>query len=295
MDREPIERRLRVGTDAPGQEVELALFEWPGDGPTVLLVHANGFHSRCWDAVVRELPGVRVLAVDLRGHGRSDKRPPYTWDRFGEDVLQLVATLDVPVRVAVGHSLGGHVVTQVAARLPGKFGAIVLVDPVILTPERYATRDERSAVGEHTLKRKSRFESPEAMFERFRGRAPFRTWREDVLRSYCFHGLERNLGPEGGYVLRCPPEVEALIYAGASWCDVRPLLAGVRVPVTVLRARGAAADRPPGDLSTSPTWPALASQFPRGRDVHLPELSHFIPMERPELVAKHVLEALAQA
>jgi len=42
------------------------------------------------------------------------------------------------------------------------------------------------------------------------------------------------------------------------------------------------------DFSASPTWPELAAQFPRGQDVHLPELTHFIPMQDPQLVADFI-------
>jgi len=42
------------------------------------------------------------------------------------------------------------------------------------------------------------------------------------------------------------------------------------------------------DFSKSPTWPQLADGFPAGRDVYLPELSHFMPMQAPELVANYI-------
>jgi hypothetical protein len=45
------------------------------------------------------------------------------------------------------------------------------------------------------------------------------------------------------------------------------------------------------DFAASPTWPKLAAQFARGRDVYLPELTHFIPMQAPDLVARYILEA----
>ena len=56
--------------------VSLHWFEWgaPGPEPTIVLIHATGFHARCWDQVVKALPGRHVLALDLRGHGRSGKR-----------------------------------------------------------------------------------------------------------------------------------------------------------------------------------------------------------------------------
>ena len=62
----------------------IAYAEWGGRGdPVVFLVHATGFHGRCWDEVVRALPaGLNVIAVDLRGVGDSDIP--------ADDVLELV-------------------------------------------------------------------------------------------------------------------------------------------------------------------------------------------------------------
>ena len=40
------------------------------------------------------------------------------------------------------------------------------------------------------------------------------------------------------------------------------------------------------DFRYSPTWPGLANQFRRGRELYLPDQTHFLPMEQPQLVAK---------
>jgi pimeloyl-ACP methyl ester carboxylesterase len=64
----------------------------------------------------------------------------------------------------------------------------------------------------------------------------------------------------------------------------------ITTPVTLLRAR--VSERPIVDFSTSPTWPDLASALPDCRDVYLPELDHFIPMQDPELVASYIRQAL---
>jgi pimeloyl-ACP methyl ester carboxylesterase len=83
--------------------------------------------------------------------------------------------------------------------------------------------------------------------------------------------------------------VEATIYMGSARVEIHAEVARVQLPVTVLRAP----PRAPGDTSVmdfskSPTWPELASRFPRGRDVFLPDHTHFIPMEDPELVARYI-------
>ena len=47
------------------------------------------------------------------------------------------------------------------------------------------------------------------------------------------------------------------------------------------------------DLSTSPTWPGLAAALPLCSEIYLPDMSHFIPMEDPQLVARYIREAQA--
>lgn len=277
--------RIASGTD------ELAVYEWPGEEPALLFAHATGFHGRIWDQVIRRLPGQRAIAFDFRGHGRSSKpHPPYDWRRFGDDVIAVIDALRLERCVAVGHSKGGHAVTFAAAHRPGAFGAILLIDPVILPRELY----ERPATPiEHfAARRRNEWESPETMFERFVTREPFSRWDRAVLWDYCRHGLLPN--PEGpGYVLACPPAVEASIYSGSWGRNIYPEIARVRVRVRVLRARPRGSDAVGVDMSASPTAPDLAAHFALGEDVPLPHLSHFIPMEAPGLVADECRRILA--
>jgi lipase len=127
------------------------------------------------------------------------------------------------------------------------------------------------------------------MFERFESRLPYSDWSPVVLSDYCEHGLTRS--PDGKYELACPPEVEAAIYAGAGSVDIHVALSRIQIPVVVLRARPQLGDAAGFDFSSSPTWSELATRFPNGRDVHYPQLTHFIPMQVPEVVAEHVRQA----
>ena len=115
---------------------ELCVFEWQGrkrDSQQVLLVHATGFHARCWDQVVAHLPADwTVFAVDMRGHGRSANQGPFTWQRFGDDLLQVCAQLKLVDAIAVGHSMGGHCLTHTCGHNAHYFRHMVLVDPVIM-------------------------------------------------------------------------------------------------------------------------------------------------------------------
>ncbi len=276
--------------------VELCWFEWGSATPgvaSILLVHATGFHARCWDQVVAHLPDRHVISIDMRGHGRSEKQGPFNWQSFGDDLTAFINHIALPELIGVGHSMGGHAVAVAAARTHGRINGLVLVDPVIMSPEIYASNESVHAdwldeAGQHPVaRRKNFFESVAAMVENFKGRGSYGAWLDAVLEDYCQHGLLPN--PEGhGWVLACPPLVEAEIYMGSTGKNILPEIASVALPVHVLRAKARDESRQEMDFSSSPTWPGLADFLPAGEDYHYPELTHFIPMQKPALIADHI-------
>ena len=265
--------------------IELSYHEWGRRrGPTILMLHATGFHARCWDGVIRSLgDGCHVVAVDQRGHGRSSKLGPYEWSEFGADAIAFVEALDLVDVIGVGHSMGGHVVVQAAAGLVDRFRSLLLVDPVIMDPVTYRSLSIPASPRDHPVsRRRNRWQSVEEMVARFGSRSPFSVWKPEVLADYCRYGLNRD---GDGFVLGCPPLVEASIYAGSSGHDASAAIAAIPHPVVVLRARRTPEGAARHDFTRSPTWEGLADAFANGRDVYLPELTHFIPMQAPDRVA----------
>jgi pimeloyl-ACP methyl ester carboxylesterase len=263
---------------------DLAVWEWPGDGPPFVLAHATGFHGRCWDEIVRMFPERRCLAIDKRGHGRSSKpEPPYHWRLFGRDLAAVMEHFGVNAAIGIGHSSGGHTTVQAAALRPETYRALLLIDPTIFREKYYGTAAPDAS---GTLRRRNEWESAEEMFERFESRPPFAGWRKQILRDYCEYGL---LPKNGKFVLACPPAVEASIYHESKRreSNIYPEIASVSVPVVVMRADR---ERQPGvfELGASPTAPDLAAHFAKGRDVVLQGATHYIAMESPERVAEEI-------
>jgi pimeloyl-ACP methyl ester carboxylesterase len=270
---------------------QLRVFEWAGEGPTLFFAHATSFHARCWDQVIAALPGRHAIAFDMRGHGASDNpEGPLDWRDWGEDAAELARQLELRGAIAIGHSMGGHSVTIAAALEPERFAALLLVDPVIQQPEDYGLTE---TLGRETGSRRNEWASPGEMFESYQGRGPFATWDEQVLHDYCDHGLVP--APDGaeGFVLGCPPDVEAALYFAASGTDIYDEVATIEVPVRILRAQEPGPDGGKRFI-VSPTAPDLASKFRNAQDVYLPEATHFIPMESPSLVAGHLGELIAR-
>lgn len=235
----------------------------------------------------------RIIALDLRGHGRSSKTGPFGWLDIGNDVINFTDALNLCDIVVAGHSMGGHCALFASSQRIERFKALVLVDPVVLAPEQYTDQSSRNfqfESGDHPIaRRRARWESPKEMFENFRERHPFSLWRPSILRDYCEFGLLRN---SEDYELACPPKIEAQIYMWTSQCDLRGLLDKVTLPTVVMRGKQRLGQRQAMDFSNSPTWPGLADALPNARDVHLPDLSHFIPMQRPDIVAAEIRKYL---
>lgn len=111
-------------------EIDLAVRDFGGDGQPVLLLHGLGGTLDAWDALDDgergPLGGHRVVAMDLRGHGRSGDGP-WEWERVLDDVEAVVRHLDLDNPAVVGHSLGGMLAVLWALRHP-ECPAIVTMD-----------------------------------------------------------------------------------------------------------------------------------------------------------------------
>ncbi|MHB8342067.1 MAG: alpha/beta hydrolase, partial [Mycobacteriales bacterium] len=95
--------------------VELAVRDYGGAGPAVLLLHGGGRTLVDWALVVPTLARRhRVVAMDLRNHGRSGDGP-WDWDVVVADVAAVVAELGLGRPAVVGHSRGGMVAAAYAA------------------------------------------------------------------------------------------------------------------------------------------------------------------------------------
>jgi pimeloyl-ACP methyl ester carboxylesterase len=191
--------------------------------------------------------------------------------------------------------MGGHCLVQAAARRTHAFDRLVHVDPVILAPDFYgagASTHARTGTPPEDMpvaRRRAAWRDWQEMFERFRERDPFSRWQPRVLEDYCRHGVLPD--GQGAFELACPPLVEASVYLGNTGTDVHDLLPVIRQPVLVMRARQTERTTEGRmEFSNSPTWPGLADALPNGRDLYLPELSHFIPMEDPQRVVAGVLD-----
>jgi pimeloyl-ACP methyl ester carboxylesterase len=107
--------------------VDLARRTTAGGGVPVVLLHGLGDTAATWSPFAESLDRP-TIAFDLRGHGSSPRCTEYTVDSMVADVLAALGALGgEPVDLA-GHSMGGHVASQVALRAPDLVRRLVLED-----------------------------------------------------------------------------------------------------------------------------------------------------------------------
>ncbi|MFI9400921.1 alpha/beta fold hydrolase [Nocardia sp. NPDC052316] len=104
----------------------------PATGPAVLALHGVTGHGKRWeDLATNHLPGVRIIAPDLRGHGRSSALPPWTFEAVVADLVELLTAETAEPVTVVGHSFGGACALHLADRRPDLVRQLVLFDPAI--------------------------------------------------------------------------------------------------------------------------------------------------------------------
>jgi pimeloyl-ACP methyl ester carboxylesterase len=114
-------------------DIRLHYLEWPGPGRTAVLVHGSGLCASTWTPVAEALATrFRVVALDLRGHGDSDKPDGhYTWPEVVGDLPGFIDALGLRDILLVGHSRGGGVATLGGAQRPDRIWRMALMEPTI--------------------------------------------------------------------------------------------------------------------------------------------------------------------
>lgn len=275
--------------------VRICCHEWGaqhlGAAPTMVLTHATGFHGRCWDRVIAQLGPRHVVAVDLRGHGHSEAHPFDDWRDLADDLVAVLADLGIEAALGIGHSVGGSVTLLAANKSLSCFARLILIDPVLMPPEFYEQRVNPMAAPEGQMhpvaRRKPEFDSLQDMQTLLSARPPYALFDHSVMEDYCRHGTET---VDGKQRLRCTPEFEASIYQSLlAYPDIPATIREVPQPTLVVRTQQPRRPEDFRDFRFSPTDPGLADRLPNGRDLLLPQFTHFLPQQAPEFCAGIIL------
>lgn len=229
-------------------------YQMSGKGKDALVfVHGWTCNADFWRGQTAAFPNARVIAVDLPGHGKSDKpQTDYTMAYFAQSIEAVLRDAGVTRAVLVGHSMGTPVVRQFYRLYPEKTLALVFVDGGL---RPFATK-------EHT--------------EQFLAvlRANYKTTAQSMIEGMLQPVKDENLRGEIRASMQATPDYVA-ISAMTGMSDEKIYEKDpIKVPVLAV-------------LAKSPFWPTDTEQFLRALapnlEFHMWEnASHFLMMEKPQ-------------
>ncbi|HEX2073102.1 MAG TPA: alpha/beta hydrolase [Geodermatophilus sp.] len=215
LDTPPEHRDVEV----EGARIHYRVWGDPGR-PGLVLVHGGAAHSGWWDHVAPQLASHRVVAVDLSGHGDSDRRDAYDLPVWGREVVAAARAEGLDRPVVIGHSMGGWVALTTGVEHGDDVRAVAVIDSPL---DRQPPEEER--LRERTASRRVH-PSVAAALTRFRTLPA-----QDVLLPYVREHVARgSLRPvEGGWEWKFDPA-----FLGFR-PPVRDLLARLRRPAALFR------------------------------------------------------------
>lgn len=250
----------------------LHYLEWnPGASDVLVLVHGNSAHARWWRWVVAALArtDLRIIALDLRGHGDSGwVRPPaYSPLAYADDIVRLIETLKLVQLIVAGHSMGGIAALAFAQRRPDLARAIVAIDIAVTSTER------RNRYLRH-LKALPTMIYPDLAT----ARAKFRLMPNEgnlppeVLAATAEDSLVRTA--EGGYTMKFDRES----FFGSDGLDVASAIRQLTLPMLLIRAGQSR-------ILTAEAAATATASNPLLSLVTIPRAHHHLPLEAPRELA----------
>ncbi len=255
-----------------GAEVDLA-FRVRGSGPAVVLLHGTSANHAVWEPIGDALESrATVIALDQRGHGRSDKpESGYAGPDFADDVVTVLDALGLDHAVLAGHSLGGRNAWLAAARHPSRVAGAVVVD--------YTPYVEASVLDELDVR-------VAAGFREFSDVDEIERYLRDRYTRILPGAVSRRarwgyrMAEAGGWVpLASPDAMRRLIEGFRTPFDTE--FREVAVPMTHLRGDGSR-------IVSVDAWARARADRPADRWVEVPDTDHYIPEEVPDLVAAEI-------
>ena len=236
----------------------------------VVLIHPIGLDHTCFDQLVASLgTDVAVLRMDLRGHGRSPMAAAADGiEAYARDVDALLAATKFGPAVVVGFSFGGMVAQYLATAFPADVEALVFAACAsTFSDEQRAMLAERG----EAARRGGMGSVVEATLQR---------WFSESFRR------GPRIAPFRQRLLEDAPEAWAQAWRAIAALDVADRLGQIRVP-TLCLAAGADLAAPP------PVVSAIAGRIPGSRFVVVPDASHMLFIEEPDVVAAEMRRFLA--
>ena len=265
--------QLRVGIWDPIEVAEGT------EVPQVLAIHGITSSHLVWPLLVAQLPGVRVIAPDLRGRGSSrDIAGSGGMLAHSADMVSLLDALGIDSLPVIGHSMGGFVSVVLAHTAPERVSRLVLLDgglpldaPADLQPEQLV----KAILGSTADRLSMRFDSVAAYLEFWRGHPAFAdAWSVELEEYFAYDMVPVGAQLRSATSLQTTTDDTIDMNTGAALPDALAALAAWGKPVLFVSVPLGLANEAPG-LYAEDYLARVLPHFSTVRHERLPGLNHY--------------------
>lgn len=245
-----------------------------GKGEPCILLHGSFVNDSFW---YKQVPALskkfKVINVDLRGHGLSDKPlEEYTPKIMAEDIRSLLTKLNIEKTNLIGHSMGGRIALQFSIDNPQR------IKKLVLTGTSAIPVSPRHTIFPKHMQDEIGIGTPHFDLKKFN--------YYEILYSFA-HPLPDQANNILNMLLNTPEHVKASIGRNFAKTDFTSHLSGIKSPTLVICGEK--------DVITPVKYSKyMAKHIPKARLEIVPEAGHCLPIERPRVFNRQVIRFLTE-
>ena len=228
--------------------ISLHYLDHPGEEPTIILLHGLTANAHFFDGLAASSLPNRLLAVDLRGRGQSDKPATgYSMAKHAADILGLMDNLGLAELILAGHSFGGLLTCYLAANFPQRVRKCIVMDSGFLHPSvKEIIKPSLDRLGQ-------RISSWEAYRDGVKNAAYWQGFWDTAVENYYRADVQTN--DDGSVQARSRPDIIAEAVDKALAEPWESIFSQVQQPTIMLHAPG-----PFGGPGSMPVLPAAQAE-----------------------------------
>ncbi|MBK8904131.1 MAG: alpha/beta hydrolase [Anaerolineaceae bacterium] len=270
----------------------IPFIDFGGNGRILHFAHPNAYPPAGFCQFLEPLTvDYHVYAIEHRPLWPGSRPEEMTgWRIIADDLIRFCDQMGWQQVIGVGHSLGAVATLYAAVARPDLFSQLILIEPVMLPPailQKIAENPDAPAFSkmvDGALKRRTRWDSRQAAFARFRRKAVFNRFSDESLWDYVNSATRE--GENGSVELVFPREWEARFYSMPPF-HVWEAIEQLTHPTLAIRAAES-------DTLFPQAWELWQELQPKATFVEVPDCGHMLTLERPSHIAAIVQNYLKQ-